>query len=194
MFKEINVAELEIYIDSLDLKEETYIITYPYFIKYFENLDFIEKKHLVISSHFVYGWMPTIINLKLTKLDAILSVLNKAKQGKLLSEDELLIGKEAINNSMVGLSKLLHFINPKIYAIWDSRIFRFLTNKKSSYGISEPKNYINYLKYLDKLGADKLSSKFHKKINNAIGYEVSLYRAIELVMFEADKRRYEKNN
>jgi hypothetical protein len=27
-----------------------------------------------------------------------------------------------INNSMVGVSKLLHFINPERYAIWDRRV------------------------------------------------------------------------
>lgn len=132
--------------------------------------------------------MPTIIDLNLKNIDAVLSILNKAKQGKLLNEDELLIGKEAINNSIVGLSKLLHFINPKIYAIWDSRIFRFLTKKKSTYGIIEPKNYIAYLHYLEALTKDKSFQSFQNNANELIGYNVSAYRALEFTMFEADKK------
>ncbi|HRL70351.1 MAG TPA: hypothetical protein PLT79_01470, partial [Flavobacterium sp.] len=42
------------------------------------------------------------------------------------------IVKKCINNSLVRISKLLHFINPSIYAIWVSRIFRYITRKKLS--------------------------------------------------------------
>ena len=57
-------------------------------------------------------------------------LLNKAKSGNLLNSEELEIVKKCVNNSLVGTSKLLHFINPSIYAIWDSKIFRNITEKK----------------------------------------------------------------
>ena len=31
------------------------------------------------ASHFVYGWMPTILNLKLSKKEQVLGLLNKVK-------------------------------------------------------------------------------------------------------------------
>ena len=33
----------------------SYVETYPEFLKYFDSINLIEKHHLVISSHFVYG-------------------------------------------------------------------------------------------------------------------------------------------
>jgi hypothetical protein len=59
--------------------------------------------------------------------------------------------KSTINNSLVGLSKLLHFINPVVYAIWDSRIYRNTTDKKSSYGIGNTQLYLNYLSKLNEI-------------------------------------------
>lgn len=188
MFKTTTIDELKEYLTTINVAKVSYLNTYPFFVRYFKDIASIENEHLIIASHFVYGWMPTIIDLNLKNTDVVLSILNKVKQGELLNEDELLIGKEAINNSMVGLSKLLHFINPKKYAIWDSRIFRFLTKKKSTYGITEPKNYIAYLHYLEALTKDKLFQDFQISVNELIGYNVSAYRALEFTMFEADKK------
>ena len=171
----------------MDVKSLNYVTTYPYFVDYFKSIDQITLNELVISSHFVYGWMPTIVNLNLDSKQSFLKSLNNAKNGQMLSEGELVNGKSCINNSTVGLSKLLHFVNPENYAIWDSRIFRFITGKKSTYGISEPNNYIAYLEFLKCLTRDSLFTKFHAIVNENIGYDVTKIRALELVMFEADK-------
>ena len=134
-----NLVFENIYSESLKFNpptEDSYIKTYPEFIQYFKNISNISKHNLVISSHFVYGWMPTIIELKFQDMEGgVLKSLNNAKNGAMLTVGELELLKSTINNSLVGLSKLLHFINPADYAIWDSRIYRYTTDKKSSYGI-----------------------------------------------------------
>ena len=61
--------------------EGSYIKTYPEFIQFFKNINNISKHDLVISSHFVYGWMPTIIELKFQDMEGVLKSLNKAKNG-----------------------------------------------------------------------------------------------------------------
>jgi hypothetical protein len=59
--------------------------------------------------------------------------------------------KRAFNNSLVGTSKLLHFIHPKQYAIWDSWVFRFLNNEEPhKYKLEKPKTYLEYLRKLEK--------------------------------------------
>ena len=170
----------------------SYVSTYPEFISYFKNIDKITKHDLVISSHFVYGWMPTIITLKLDKIEKALIYLNAAKKGYILKVNQLELLKSCINNSLVGLSKLLHFINPFDYAIWDSRIYRYTTNKKSSYGIG---NVNLYLDYLSKLNEIESHSEFYIIKNNisaSFDYSVTPKRIIELLMFEADKRDNKK--
>jgi len=153
------------------------------------NIDRIEKHHLVIASHFVYGWMPTIIQLNLKQKDKVLCLLNATKNEHILNKSELEILKSSINNSLVGLSKLLHFINPKNYAIWDSRIFRYLTEKKSYYGIDEPEHYLKYLKGLEIIAKHKDYGKLHNIIARNFDYEIHPNRAIEITMFETERNR-----
>ena len=43
---------------------------------------------------------------------------------------------EPINNSWVGLSKALHFINPEIFPIWDKNVAE-LFGIKITYGTTE---------------------------------------------------------
>jgi hypothetical protein len=169
----------------------SYAKSYGEFIKFFDNLDAeeINEHHLVIASHFVYGWMPTIIHLNLEQKDKVLFLLNNVKSGHILSMDELEILKKSINNSLVGLSKLLHFINPRDYAIWDSRIFRYLTERKSSYGIDKPQNYLDYLKKIKNISENKDYGKLHDLISRYFEYDIYPTRAIEITMFETDRNR-----
>ena len=48
-------------------ENDSYIQTYPEFINYFQKINAgdINEHNLIIASHFVYGWMPTIIQLNL---------------------------------------------------------------------------------------------------------------------------------
>ena len=173
--------------------EDSYIKTYPEFIQYFKNISNISKHNLVISSHFVYGWMPTIIELKFQDMEGgVLKSLNKAKNGAMLTVGELELLKSTINNSLVGLSKLLHFINPADYAIWDSRIYRYTTDKKSSYGIGNTQLYLNYLSKLNEIESHVDFNEIKKNISAHFDYEISSKRVIELLMFEEDKRDNKK--
>lgn len=168
---------------------ESYILTYPEFLNYFKRIERLDKHNLVIGSHFVYGWMPTIIELKLDNLYDSLDYLNKAKSGELLNESELEHLKSCINNSMVGLSKLLHFINPNVYAIWDSRIFRYLTEKNTAYGIDKPANYLHYLNGLKEIINNPDFHLISEFVQPHFEYQLSPLRTAELMMFQADRAR-----
>ena len=168
---------------------DSYAKSYLEFINYFKNINWIEKHHLIISSHFVYGWMPTVIQLNLDKIDRILSLLNSVKSGNVLEENELELVKKCVNNSLVGVSKLLHFINPNNYAIWDSRIFRYLTNKEAyDYRIGNIKTYNQYLTKLKRVSNNNSYPDLHFQIEKHFDYELSSMRAIEIVMFESDRK------
>jgi hypothetical protein len=167
---------------------DSYIRTYPEFLKYFENIDVLDEHHLVVASHFVYGWMPTIIHLKLDQTERVINLLNRAKKGELLDVGHLNTLKSAINNSLVGLSKLLHFINPSIYAIWDSRIYRYVSGKKSQYGIDNPLNYLSYLTDLRAISGRPEFNSFYTMISSHFDYRITPMRAMEIVMFETDRK------
>lgn len=163
----------------------SYIKTYEVFVQYFQSLKGIEFEHFVVGSHFVYGWMPTILNLKTTSSENILGYLNDAKQGVLLTEMELETLKASVNNSIVGVSKLLHFINPRVYAIWDSRICRYILG--STHRVNLTKVYLEYLDEMHRIVALEEFMAIHERVQNACGYDISPMRACELVMFSNGK-------
>lgn len=173
--------------------QKSYIISYHEFVKYFSDLKEVTKHHLIIGIHFVYGWMPTILELypkSEETFDEAVIILNKAKNrsGLLLSVDDLNKLKELFNNSLVGTSKLLHFINPEQYAIWDSRVYRYLTGKEAHNKIGNPDLYLDYLSLCKEIAARKEYDEIHKEITNAVGYDVTKTRSIELIMFCSGKK------
>lgn len=124
------IEQLVFIAKGFESNKENYLVSYPHFLNYFKNLESINLENLIIGISFTYSWMPTILkSIKLQNPDVIISILNNVKNGKQIEEDELLLLKTVFNNSLVGTSKLLHFINPNQYAIWDSRVFKFLNNE-----------------------------------------------------------------
>lgn len=119
------IDNLELHLGKMDKFEDTqYFYSYFEFVKYFENIDVIDYHSLVISSYFTYGWMPTILKNFNTedKITKPLSVFNKVKKNIDIDHEEYMSLVKCVNNSIVGVSKLLHFINPIQYPIFDSRI------------------------------------------------------------------------
>ena len=166
--------------------EENYLLSYPYFLNYFQNLESINLENLVIGISFTYSWMPTILKaLNLKNTEEVLFILNEVKKGKLIDEQQLTTLKTTFNNSLVGTSKLLHFINPKQYAIWDSRVFRFLNNvEPHKYRLEKPRAYIEYLKLIEELKNEKAFTAFFDLIKQKVGYDITEYRALELAFFK----------
>lgn len=173
-------------------KEQSYLLSYREFINYFARLEIIERHNFIIATHFIYGWMPTILQLESISeeisLEALyphlLKALNKAKNDIEITDTELDLLVRVVNNSLVGVSKLLHFVNPESYAIWDSRVYKYIYGKKPhNYQISDTEKYKCYLKNCSEISKHDEFSDLHKGINEKIGYDVSAFRAIEWVMY-----------
>lgn len=180
------IEELTKIAHKIDLTEENYFLSYPYFVRYFQNIQTINLENIFIGISFTYSWMPTILkSIKLENSERLTSILNEVKNGKEINEEELAELKKSFNNSLVGTSKLLHFINPKQYAIWDSRVFRFLYNEEPhKYKLEKPKAYNDYLKLIKNLTAEKTFETFYKLMKQKVGYEITEYRALELAFFK----------
>ena len=78
--------EFKVLVAHLRLENQnSYLQTYSDLIQYFQEIVEIQKHHLVIGSHFVYGWMPTILRLDLSHLGHTVKLLNDVKTGRLLT-------------------------------------------------------------------------------------------------------------
>ena len=113
----------------------------------------------------------------------------KKEYGNLKQEDPFL---EALAQGGFQVEELARLEYPEKYAIWDSRIFRFITEKKSQYGIDKPENYLEYLKGLAEVSNNKNYQSFHKKVESKFDYKITAFRAIEIVMFETDRYNQKK--
>lgn len=166
----------------------SYVLSYPHLLSYFERRDPIEAVDLVRGAHMVYGWMPTVLELcpepPNIDLDRGAALLTRARRAGALTDDEIGALAALINNSLVGASKLLHFVAPERFAIWDTRIYRFLFERTPHlYRIQSVERYREYLETLAELRSDPRFPAFHRSVNQKLGYRVSALRAIELIMF-----------
>jgi hypothetical protein len=175
------VFELEIKLDT----ESTYLKSYPILLQHVAQKEHLSFEDIAVFAHMVYGWMPTILKLHFnqTSSDKLVSTVNAAKERQ-LTADEMELIKCFINNSLVGASKLLHFIAPDRYAIWDSKIYRFLFKKTSyQHSIGDIQKYFAYLQQLEQLEKCDEFTDFFANVNAQLNHNVTPKRALELMMF-----------
>ena len=169
---------------SFEIQRKSDYLSYPEFLKYFNDLNTITRHNLTIGINFTYGWMPTIFEFRSDNFDEALDILNKIKTGTNPTIDNLTLLKGLLNNSLVGTTKLLHFINPNNFAIWDSRVYRYLTNKEPyDNRIGNCNTYLDYLAFCDYLTKQQEFNPLKKSMEKKVGYSMTAFRVAELVMY-----------
>ncbi len=157
-------------------------VMYPEFLRYFSEMQTISRHAFIVGASMAYSWMPTILRFRTDDFTQCLRILNEVKQKKkIISKEELLELRNVVNNSIVGTSKLLHFIAPDVYAIWDSRVCRYIDCNGSE--CDKPESYFAYLDNCRNLISDSRFDAIHSSINEKLGYPVSALRAVELIMY-----------
>lgn len=176
--------------DKFEIYRKSDYISYPEFTTYFSKIETITKHDLIIGINFTYGWMPTIFDFRSDNFDDAIVILNSAKQGSIPTENELKLLKELLNNSLVGTSKLLHFINPSKFAIWDSRVYRYITgNEPYEKRIGNCAAYLDYLMLCDNLTKLDEFENIKEKIEMKVGYSMTPSRIVELIMYSNGQKK-----
>lgn len=168
--------------------QNPFTLAYFAFLDYFDQLSYIEPQHVIIGANFTYGWMPTMLRLRHTDFTSAANILNHVKAREQITNSDLQVLIGLINNSIVGVSKLLHFVNPIDYAIWDSRVAAFYVP-----GISDSRfqHIATYRAYLDHCGSVSRLHAFpalHSAVEQKVGRAITAFRAIELIMYENASR------
>ena len=174
-------------------------IIYKNYFSLFEfvkrNINNLDKINLLGIAHMVYGWMPTMLdNVDETKINdenKISIIWDNIFSGSLDSNFLYNIQK-ITNNSIRGGSKLLHFINPNKYAIFDSKVYKAITKDNSynydyNYSIKKYKLYMEKLKLLegDVDNMNKIKNEFHK--NNEKDDRITNLRYLELCLYFSER-------
>jgi len=170
--------------NGFEIQRRSDYLSYPEFLRYFSDLKTITRHNLIIGINFTYGWMPTIFDFRSDRFDEALNILNSAKKGIMPTIGELNLLKGLLNNSLVGSTKLLHFINPDKFAIWDSRVYRYLTGKEPyDNRIGDCSVYLAYLDFCVYLITQKEFKSMHERVENHVGYSMTPLRIAELIMY-----------
>jgi hypothetical protein len=161
--------------------------SYREFVAYFQARLTLSPHDITIGAHMAYGWMPRALNrFEVENLRKIAPIINRAKLGTRPSPEEMELLCRSIDNSLVGSSKLLSFVNPERLAIWDSRVIHFIQQRRArDWERRSIDNYFEYLHNLDDLIAEPAFRQIHESMNRKIGYEVTPLRACEYVMYIA---------
>jgi len=168
-----------------DRRLYTYLVTYPHLVSYFAGRETIGVTEFVIGKAIAYSLMPTTMNLRGDDIEAVLGPINELKRtGRRLSTLQLEGMRSIVNNSIVGASKLLHFVRPDVYPVWDSRVDRFLHGDDLDTNSIE--RYRAYLAFFDRIAAEPAFEPLRRSLERKLGYAISAARALEMILYLSD--------
>ncbi len=128
-------------------EKEQQLTSYSFMLKFAQRVKKdLDKIALIGLAHMAYGWMPTMI--RHIRSDFNLAVWKKKIEKGSLEKDFLEEVMALTNDSIVGTSKLLHFLNPEMYPIYDSKVYTSITNG-DKHNLS--KDIDNFVKYSERL-------------------------------------------
>ncbi|WP_052761295.1 hypothetical protein [Sedimenticola thiotaurini] len=177
-----------------ELRSHTYLSTYPDIIALGQETE-IQAAQFKQLALMVYGWMPRVLRIDSAHLPAALQAANTAKEATAEGFEIIPIQHIAdCLHSMVGASKFLHFINPNVFPIWDSKIQAFRGLPNGNYDMSNIENYLEYVRDVHVIAREDGFDEFYERYcvvhanrlnqSNIEEYQVGNLRAIEASAFE----------
>lgn len=193
---------------ELDLRQITYLRTYPAILSLAANSAVDVTNNFLQVSTLAYGWMPRILRIRSTQIDAAIKSYVIAKKTNISTVTNDVIKPIAdCLCSVVGASKVLHFINPVVFPIWDFKVetvWKGLSadSAPSQQFMSNIDNYLDYFHEVHELRSLSGFEEFYKEFIDAYNarniklnitkYSVSHVRAIEAAAFELSSGNYEE--
>ena len=169
-------------IECIDGSEQ-YIRTYPQLLRSTALLAReMGEDALPAIAHMAYGWMPTILKKFSDSQPGIVGPATGCRSFEEASGLIRSMDDSPINNSWVGMSKVMHFINPEFFPIWDSRVSKHF-GLKYDYQINNRKHFLEYLTFVAKHRNKDEVKKVEEAFVKQAGYSVTDVRACEFILF-----------
>lgn len=184
------------------IAEDPYSEVYPILLKHFSRHEPLGWDDVIVGLHLVYGWMPTIPKLKKSlhkdiDRDSLVALLEKVRAaGDVPDAAEMELIARFTNNSVIGASKLVHFLNPTCCPIWDTRVAQVMIGDSISFGaVNNAARWHEYTEILTSWKDDPSSGRMIEDVRGIRGDESPLtgcssLRLVELVLFHAKPSSY----
>ena len=174
-------SKYSVAIRCIDASEQ-YLRTYPALIKSTAILaKEMGEDALPAIAHMAYGWMPTILKKFSDSQPGIVGPATECRSFEEASELIKSLDDSPINNSWVGMSKVLHFINPDFFPIWDSRVAKHFDLKITQ--VNKKNHFIEYLNFVEENRKSVAVKRVREAFAKEAGYEVTDVRACEFILF-----------
>jgi hypothetical protein len=186
----------------LELRAYTYLATYPAILALASEPSALDLARFYQIAVMAYGWMPRVLRLNRGETEPALMALRRARTATVT--DLVAADIEPVArclHSVVGASKVLHFVNPNVFPISDSGIARFRRIPVSD--LENEQQYCVYVREIHRIigesGFDAFRNDFmaayraRLEVSGIPPYEISPVRAVEAAAFElASKPLYKK--
>lgn len=155
--------------------------SYYDFIHCFENKKRLDRKDIIFGIAMAYSWMPTIPRtpeITQTEVNLVNSLVKKFDEKKFENLTRI------VNNSIVGTSKLLHFLAPDKYPIWDKNVRKaFPLEKNYDYNVNKFTHYFEYKKYCeDLIDNEEKFGEIKKQVKKKDGkYHIRYYSKLRII-------------
>ena len=164
---------------------EQYLRTYPQLLRSTALLAReMGEDALPAIAHMAYGWMPTILKKFRESKPDIVGPATRCRSFEDASALIQSLDDSPINNSWVGLSKVLHFVNPDFFPIWDSRVATHFS-LKNAYQVNKKNHFLEYLSFIAKHRNNDAVKTVQEAFAKEAGYEVTEVRACEFILFSS---------
>ena len=144
-----------------------------------------DYRTVVAGAYAVYGWMPTIMQngVNRTAWATTREDLGQLRNATNWIDAEVILRKAPsiltlVNGSIVGTSKFLHFLNPEIFPIWDSKIGRVFGAHRRDL-VEKIERYLGYCSTV----AASIDAVYPEDYAQFVGSGVSPVRRLELLLF-----------
>lgn len=175
----------------------SYLRTYPDMVQLGTAPGNIDVSRLYRLALMTYGWMPRVLRLNPDYIPNAVLVLTRAQVATQQNWSTTAVITNVANclYSLVGASKVLHFVNPNIFPIWDSKIEKYRQRKSLVYNhMAQLQNYESYVSEVHAITHEHEFNDFFTAANEALGvrlaaldiprYKLTDIRAIEAAAFE----------
>jgi hypothetical protein len=187
----------------LSARQTTYLRTYRALVDLAAlPTDDSHRRFLQLATG-AYGWMPRIVRIDPDHLArAVAALADASRASEAVVQESVVKPIAACLHSVVGASKVLHFANPDVFPIWDTKVERVWRQPDpSQHYMGKSGNYVRYAEEVHQLRKHQDFAPFLSGFRSAyetrlraLGiphYVIGEVRAIEAAAFELSGGEYE---
>jgi len=161
---------------------EHYLRNYPALLQLARCTGLDAQTRQTVLALAAYGWMPTIP--RNFTLDLYIDEVSQINSHEMALNFVTELDEPLVNNSWVGTSKILHFICPKHFPIWDSRIAAILNRENQANQRATYLEYVNFMQEKD-VEFPNFGAPLATEIERIFKYQPTNMRCLELYLFTA---------